>query len=74
MSKKELPKKVFVKLKSLGNGLGLFMTKRALAHLRVSKNSDICLTFNKNRTITISKATYSDTLIEEIIANLDGLI
>lgn len=59
--------KSFEKLKCLGNGLALYLNKKALKHLGVYKDSDICLTFNKNKTITISKATYSDTVIEDII-------
>ena len=64
-------RKYFVKLKALGNGLAIYLDKKALKHLRVCKDSDICLTFNKRRSITISKAAYSDTLIEELVAKLN---
>lgn len=68
-----MSKKQFTKLKKLGNGLCIYINQEALKHLRASENDDICLTFNKNRSITISKAKYSDRLIEEIIAQLDNL-
>lgn len=64
-------KKQFTKLKPLGNGYCIYLGKKALKHLRVYKESDICLTFNKNGSITISKAKYSDRLIEDIIQQLD---
>lgn len=63
--------KKFCKLRKSGNGFGIYLDKESLKHLRVYKDSDICLTFNKNRTITISKATYSDKKIEEIISRIN---
>lgn len=59
--------KIFERLKCLGNGLAIYLNKKALKHLGAYRDSDICLTFNKNRTITLSKATYSDRVIEDII-------
>lgn len=63
--------KTFTKLKPIGNGYCIYLDKKALKHLRAYKDSDICLTFNKNGSITISKAKYSDRLIEDIIQQLD---
>lgn len=63
--------KRFTKLRNIGNGFGVYLNKHALNHLRVYKDSDICLTFNKNGTITLSKAKYSDRLIEDIICQMD---
>ena len=66
-------RKYFVKLKTLGNGLAIYLNKDMLRHLRICKDSDICLTLNKNRSITVSKASYSDNYIEEIVAKLNDL-
>lgn len=59
--------KQFTKLKALGNGLCVYLNKECLEHLKVYKDSDICMTFNDDGTITISKAAYSDSLIETIV-------
>ena len=63
-------RKEFTKLKRLGNGLCLYLDKRARHHLKIYEDSNVCMTFNKNGTITISKASYSDRLIEDIIKQL----
>lgn len=65
--------KKFCRLQKIGNGLGIYLDKESLKHLKVYKDSDICLTLNKRGSITISKAKYSDKLIEDIIANLEFL-
>ena len=66
-----MSKKQFTRLKPLGNGYCIYLKKEHLCHLRAYKDSDICLTLNKNGTITISKAKYSDRIIEDIINQLD---
>lgn len=73
MTETDNQKRYFFKLKPLGNGLALYFNKKIMKHLRLYKDSDICVTLNKNRTITVSKATYSDRLIEQIVEQLVNL-